>query len=1292
MSKNILAKKYQIICELGRGGMGIVYLAYDLEIKRKVAVKVIQNSETVASMRFIREARAIAKLEHPCIISVYESIKQNNMTYLVMEYVEGMTLDVFLQNKSLSLHRKIALFFQIVEAVHYAHEQNIIHRDLKPRNIIIDKEQNPYLLDFGLAKVINDVDRSITQSGQIVGTPKYMSPEQARGEVEKITPKSDIYSLGVILYEILTGKPLISKNSTIQILLEIIEKSITPPRHLKKSIPRSLEVICLKALQKKPSHRYKSAKHFANDLHKYQQNKSVSSFSLYKKYIAYAFFGLVILGIIFSYRSNFNAKPTTFFSITVYQEALYWLQRGFYQEAEKSFLEAYNQKLLSRSDLDGYMVDIYSQIGNKEKFIQHYKSLNPTQKNSISVKLAKAQMLFKSNKKKQARNLFSFVWKNGNAEQKCSAGYYLATQLIEHLKYKKALLILEQIKTINTEFKEKEHIDFLIGKCLFHKQKIKEAKVYLQRAVKNQPHFSDSYFYLGKTQSILQEYPTAEKTLRKSISLEKTNSYYFSELGKVLFHQKKYLSASDAFAQAKKLDHENMEAFEGYTKVAYTDVQFLRVRYVQVMYEINNFEYVPKDLLAMRFVNLASKYHPHYLQQQKVLNTKGNLLPLVTRLSSKDSKIAKRAYNALWLMRYHPNLQKVFTLAKFRSLAKIYKNIIVARKAEERYAINYLLAQGYFQPKMLASINPKTLIQILKNNKEENILRYLAAKALLKQLLFSEVIDVYKNGDNTQKIICLSAYKDIHLDLTLPQQIVIPQNTFLLSLYAKNHSAIDATKHVLDMLNHKNAYVALHTAHKYFFKKKLQAKCERVLQKLMTNKNKDIRAAASYFFWQQISKNTISQISKTRIHELWKSGLNDVSEVQLALLQNASQLKLSYIKSSINELLSKTSNISVHILAIKVFGRLKSQQDLVPYYANNNHVNILRAFAALKHAKVAFLTFMEYKTKHQDKGLIWLAQKFVPIQTNYLIEQPDEILRSYGYAIHSFMAKNIIPFISQEKSDDMKAVLLTFTTVGTGAFKIFTQLNGVSGFNSRKVKTETTNKYLTYPHENIRKGACYAYIYIVEKGLRDQLCEKILNNNSTQLRKAAARSLFYKVQNKVDAQDATTFVNYVLSSISSQQQTWSNVGVFKKHIKNENKRMEVKEFLEQILRLDSSEAEYHYYMFLTLKEKKHKAQVYLKKAYNLDKSNPMYLIDMFRLEKNKFFLKQIYKNSTSTNIPEMLSSICDVKEEIVKKILLQNYCSLTSKKDAVLRKVAWKNLCLFYKSKNPFQFITYDGR
>jgi serine/threonine-protein kinase len=259
---------FELLEELGRGGMGVVYKARQKSLDRVVALKMILGGELATPQdlaRFEAEARAAAHLEHPNIVPVYGADAWEGQAYFSMRLVEGQTLAARLARGPLRPREAVRLLAAACRAVQYAHERGILHRDLKPSNILLDREGRPHITDFGLAKRVAD-PAGRTASGALVGTPAYMAPEQVSARRGPLSPASDVYSLGVILYEMLTGRPPFQAASAVDTLLLVLDQDPVRPRLLNPKVDPDLELICLKCLQKAPDLRYASAGALADDL------------------------------------------------------------------------------------------------------------------------------------------------------------------------------------------------------------------------------------------------------------------------------------------------------------------------------------------------------------------------------------------------------------------------------------------------------------------------------------------------------------------------------------------------------------------------------------------------------------------------------------------------------------------------------------------------------------------------------------------------------------------------------------------------------------------------------------------------------------------------------------------------------------------------------------------------------------------------------------------------------------------------------------------------------------------
>jgi serine/threonine protein kinase/Tfp pilus assembly protein PilF len=270
---------YELLEEIGRGGQGVVYRARQKSLNRTVALKVIGLGHWATEShlkRFRREAEAAASLEHPGIVPIHEVGERDGSCYFSMKFVEGGQLDEVVQHTPMSIRKAAELIAKVARTVHYAHEHGILHRDIKPGNILLDGSGEPHLTDFGLARLV-ETESTVTRTKEVLGTPSYMAPEQAVGETGKLTSATDVYGLGAVLYQLLTGQPPFAGGTTYETIRLLLDKEPRPPRLLNPKVDRDLSTICLKCLEKDPEQRYSTALALAEDLERWLKHEPIQA-------------------------------------------------------------------------------------------------------------------------------------------------------------------------------------------------------------------------------------------------------------------------------------------------------------------------------------------------------------------------------------------------------------------------------------------------------------------------------------------------------------------------------------------------------------------------------------------------------------------------------------------------------------------------------------------------------------------------------------------------------------------------------------------------------------------------------------------------------------------------------------------------------------------------------------------------------------------------------------------------------------------------------------------------------
>jgi serine/threonine protein kinase len=268
---------YDVLEEIGRGAMGVVYKAIQRRLSRVVALKMLlggANAGQRVRARFRQEAEAIAQLQHPYIVQLFDVIEHDGQLFLALEYVGGGSLSRRQRAKPFTPAQAAACIAKVALAMQFAHERGIIHRDLKPSNILLTEDGIPKVTDFGLAKRLDD-DTHRTQTGTVIGTPDYMPPEQAEGKVRELGPAADVYALGCVLYELLAGQPPFRGEALVRVLDAVRFQQPRPPSAHRPGVPRALDAICLRCLEKSPADRYPRAADLADDLNRFLTGGSI---------------------------------------------------------------------------------------------------------------------------------------------------------------------------------------------------------------------------------------------------------------------------------------------------------------------------------------------------------------------------------------------------------------------------------------------------------------------------------------------------------------------------------------------------------------------------------------------------------------------------------------------------------------------------------------------------------------------------------------------------------------------------------------------------------------------------------------------------------------------------------------------------------------------------------------------------------------------------------------------------------------------------------------------------------
>ncbi|BBM85795.1 serine/threonine-protein kinase [Candidatus Uabimicrobium amorphum] len=623
--------RYIVHGELGRGGMGIVYKAFDQKFQRFVALKVMIEKDRNEIRRFMRESAIMTQLDHPNIVRLYD-FGDTPQPYLTMEYIEGFTLEDLIKTKKVPPAFLLEMLIKVCEALSQAHRQKVLHRDIKPSNIMITNQGEPKVMDFGLAKVATDKHQSISMVGGIVGTVLYMSKEQINGHP---THQSDIYSLGATMYEALTYQTVYQGDSFHEICFQVMHNDPIPPRHINPSISPYFEAICLKCIEKKPQRRYQNFKQLVRELHNFKNNKPIMAkkynswnffVSLTRRYKA-AFISLFIimsvlccsLVLVINYsidadRARIKAeeqKNQTRNSLNKVMKVLYYSIREYKAlQADKKFAQLFSEIF---EDVESYGEDqdwdflkayMSSQSGDLQQSIQYYNKLLQENPNNSEVYHYRGLMHFNMKQYKKALQdldrVIQITPKNLDA-------YNNRGLIYENLKdYTQAIANFDKILQINPNYAiAYENRASVYSKLRKYNKALQDIKKALQlnpnlataydkrglihhnlrnysaalraysKALLIQPNFADAYHHRGHTYYDLQQFDKALMDYSKVIELNPKFLDIYYNRGAVYYRLRRYQEAIDDYNKVLSMDAHFADAYAN-RGLVYYDLQEYR--------------------------------------------------------------------------------------------------------------------------------------------------------------------------------------------------------------------------------------------------------------------------------------------------------------------------------------------------------------------------------------------------------------------------------------------------------------------------------------------------------------------------------------------------------------------------------------------------------------------------------------------------------------------------------------------------------------------------------------------
>ncbi|WP_372369994.1 protein kinase [Candidatus Uabimicrobium sp. HlEnr_7] len=1199
--------KHYLESVLGQGAAGTVYKAWDEKLKRNVALKLLHEKNKRLVVRFKREIDVVAKLDHPHIVKLYE-IHLESPIHFTMQYIAGARIDDYIDINRPSFSEIAKIFAKILSAIECAHENKIIHRDLKPSNLLVDKNGDPFIMDFGIAKI--DDSQKVTKTGELVGTLFYMSPEQAKASKD-IDVRSDLYSIGVILYQVLTKKLPFEGNTPIQVMHQIATGQPTTPRKMNKDIPSVLEKICLKAMQKKRESRYQTAEEMLADINCFiEKNYGRFRFNNFLhgcyrfftfKYVRFVTaFTICVFAFytLFSFFSPESESPALFFSV----------------QSEKYFMKKYQEGNLERKVyVAERLIPLKNKLKKYKEVIRIYREIQEQNLCAvINLEAAKAFYFLGDND-----TALTLLHKSSLQESTGEVFYYHALIFYFQEQFSIARKLFDKAILHDKNKKNPPQIHLYLGICNVKLSNLSMARKHLKIATTILSQDVRTWKYLGKSYlpKNLDDEVNRENMLFayecfvKCIDLDPSSSEYYTLAAQSKLYLQKYNESYYLVKAALEKNPSDIAALNTMLQISYKEPLSQYDGYTLQRQSVGSLIHVGEpDLFASYFDELEKIYYDDFINRSVALQQKPyNLQVFLDPLTNKtlDREVLLSIAKGIVSLRYQKNIKHHLQAfrkkaPKFaqRRLDRILSELQRIINNEQKYATYYKISHLYKKIKQKHMITNEKIesaqAEKIFDTEKSLAIKYATAVVMTHtcQWNFLQKMLKSKNKLNNIIICCALRKTGYYQPLVLKNLFAIAdtlsdQNrVFFLSTVAKNITIYSVAypqqvipkNHIAilkKLILSETPTVQLCAAASVFSisnsKKMLRGTSEKVLLEAMDSSSKTIRAYTHYHFWNSYH----AQSSPSKYRSFLQKGMQDEELcVNSCVMKNAPRYmsEMGFLRRELVSLIHRNTDNKLGLQSILILVLLDpSHAEVLDFHNNEKHPGFFRVYTFI----LAKYFFTLHNIKTNPLLLVENVKKLLAKSKGMLKLKKNEVKAFFYYATASW-GYHPLDIVKKEKDSGIIANIIANLKLPPPKI---TMIKRLVPDVSKRQKYAILQYYKDKKEPAIQKSILSVRVYLASHKKRQAIYKKV--KNGTLNDKIAAADGFYSILLQQVFPKMKEFSGYqsLLEEEQGRAYTQSFYGFMKDLFLYDYKRFsQYKMYMQYALNLDDRKGKYFYEM------------------------------------------------------------------------------------------------------------------